>query len=526
MPDSSQTTPGATLGSNLTLRFTDMAYGGDAVGRLGSDGVAVFAWPGIQGEEATVRITEERRNLLRGQVVTIHDASPYRVEPPCPYFGPCGGCQWQHISYEGQLRFKNAILQTQLSRLGGLTDPASVMAAPIPSSHEYNYRNTSHFAIDPSTKSIGYFKRDSHTVVSVETCPISNAGINAMIPLVNSLLQSAEAAPQATEIGRRVMRVWHITVRHSERTGQTLLILHTRAEGRAVSRQPRRGQAHTSSRPDVGPGLEPDSSAGAEIPLVRREARRVISRFPGEVNGSPLALTAVEIMEDGTINLLGATRAAGSLFTEAAADMVSGRLVSAEVGGQEIAQPLGSWVETLGGRHYWVAPEAFFQANTGSAEALLSEVLGHVPAKTRLVVDAHAGVGTFGLAIAPRARRVLMFETSNAAIASGRWTALAADVKNVEFQHGKAETLLARLPADEKPDLVVLDPPRTGCHPNLLKEIDARQVPLLIYVSCDPSTLARDIKLLSPSYDVTTARTVDMFPQTFHIETVAVLERK
>jgi 23S rRNA (uracil1939-C5)-methyltransferase len=118
-----------------------------------------------------------------------------------------------------------------------------------------------------------------------------------------------------------------------------------------------------------------------------------------------------------------------------------------------------------------------------------------------------------------------MFETSNAAIASGRWTALASDVNNVEFQHGKAETLLSRLPAGEKPDLVVLDPPRTGCHPDLLKEIDARQVPLIIYVSCDPSTLARDIKLLSPSYSVTSARLVDMFPQTFHIEAVAVLER-
>src|SRR5262249_23931147 len=101
-----------------------------------------------------------------------------------------------------------------------------------------------------------------------------------------------------------------------------------------------------------------------------------------------------------------------------------------------------------------------------------------------------------------------------------------SNVQNVEFRQGRAETLLTRLRRDEQPDLILLDPPRSGCHPDLLTEIARRQIPRVIYVSCDPSTLARDIKLLAPNYSLTSARVVDMFPQTFHLETVAVLDRQ
>ena len=529
MPERAPSNNTPDVGEQITLRFTDMAYGGDAVGRLEQSGIAVFAWPGIEGEKALVEITANRKNLLRGLVTEVLDASPFRTDPPCPYFGPCGGCQWQHVSYEGQLSFKHNILSSQLTRLGGISDPTNVLEPPIPSPDQYHYRNTSHFALDPATRTLGYFKRDSHSVVPVDECPISNEGVNRIIPLVNSILQNAPTDPTPGVPGmpaRGVMRVWHVTVRHSESTGQTLLVFHTRSEGRAVPRY-RSGQrgGHTPSRPDTGPSLEPDATASPDIPLVRREVRRSIQQLSKGSIGEPLALTVVEVMEDGTIKLLGATRAAGAMATEAAADMVSGRLVSVGVSGEDIGQPLGAWVETLGGKHYWVAPEAFFQANTGAADALLSEVLARVPSKLTFVVDAHAGVGTFGLALSGRAKRVLMFETSNAAIASGRWTALASDVKNAEFQQGKAETLLTKLPDSDRPDLIVLDPPRTGCHPGLLKAIEDRAIPLLVYVSCDPSTLARDIKILSPSYRLESARVVDMFPQTFHIETVAVLSR-
>jgi 23S rRNA (uracil1939-C5)-methyltransferase len=147
-----------------------------------------------------------------------------------------------------------------------------------------------------------------------------------------------------------------------------------------------------------------------------------------------------------------------------------------------------------------------------------------VPGKVGLLVDAHAGVGLFAISLHERATEAICFEPNSAAIVAGRWTAVASNAVNVAFRQGRAETLLARMPHAQQPDLILLDPPRSGCHPDLLAEITRRRIPRIVYVSCDPSTLARDIKSLSGSYALSSARLVDMFPQTFHLETVAVLD--
>jgi 23S rRNA (uracil1939-C5)-methyltransferase len=501
-----------------------MAYGGDAVGRA-EDGLAVFAWPGIEGEQARVRVTERRPNLLRGVVEEVIEPSALRAAPPCPYFGSCGGCQWQHIVYDGQVGFKHKIVRTQLSRTGGVADLDRLLEPAIASPVAFGYRNTSHFTIDPATRSLGYFRRDSHTIIPVETCPISNRGINAAIPLVNSLLAEAPEEELVRE-GRGIMRVWGVTVRHSEGTGHTVVVFQTRAGGAARPRRGRGGRrASEPARPDMGPGPQPETRT--DVPMVRRQVRRAISGLYSMLDerGEPLALTLVEAMEDGTINMLGATKAAATLAADTAADALTGSLLKIEKGTKAIiGPPLGAWTETLGGRHYWVAPEAFFQANTPAAELLLADVLRHIPQALGLLVDAHAGVGTFALAAAARAKQVLAFETNGSAVDSGRWSADVSNVHNIEFRHGRAEMLLQRLHKDEQPDLLVLDPPRSGCHPDLLAEIGRRMIPRIVYVSCDPSTLARDIKALSANYSLASARVVDMFPQTFHIETVAVLE--
>src|ERR1043165_6415740 len=154
------------MDENPEVYFTDMAYGGDAVGRLEESGVAVFAWPGIKGERARVHITNRRTNLVRGVVEDVLEPSPLRTEPPCPYFGLCGGCQWQHIDYGGQVHFKHDILRGQLTRIGGVADPDAVLQPPIASPRAFGYRNTSHFAIAMPQRALGYFKRDTHSVIS------------------------------------------------------------------------------------------------------------------------------------------------------------------------------------------------------------------------------------------------------------------------------------------------------------------------------------------------------------------------
>jgi 23S rRNA (uracil1939-C5)-methyltransferase len=528
MPDRSPTEPSGSL----RVTFTGMAYGGDAVGRDPDTDIAVFAWPAMAGEEAEVSVTSRRSNLLRGAVTEIITPSPLRTAAPCPYFGECGGCQWQHIEYEGQLRFKHEILRDQLARFGGVQGVEGLLREPLASPSQFSYRNTSHFALEPASHSLGYFRRESHSVLAVDSCPISSEGINALIPLVNRALGLAVPPETWQREPKGIMSVWNVSIRSSDATGHAVVVLHSRsAKARTNARSHRglRGHQTTTSRPDVGP-VDLPAEVRATLHLPRREVRRFFSSAAAERGEDwPKSLAVVEVMDDGTVNLLWESRGASSLATEAKAEALSGVSLSASAAhgqgqsGLERA-PLGGWVERLGDLLYWVAPDAFFQVNTAAAELLLTEVGQHVPSGLGLLVDAHSGVGTFALALAGRAQRVLGFETDQSAVASARWTAGVHRIANTEFRQGQAEVLMQRLPPDDVPDVVILDPPRAGCHPQLLAEITRRRPQRLVYISCDPSTLSRDIKALSGSYALTSARVIDMFPQTYHLETVAVLQ--
>ncbi|HET9493581.1 MAG TPA: class I SAM-dependent RNA methyltransferase [Chloroflexia bacterium] len=506
------------------VRFTGMAYGGDAVGRDPESGIAVFGWPAIEGETAVLDIVSRGKSHLRGVVTSLEEAAPSRRVPPCPYFGACGGCQWQHIAYEQQVAFKHDILRSQLARLGGIADPDAILREPVGSPAPYGYRNTSHFALSVESRTVGYHRRDSHGIIPVLECPISSPGINAVLPFVNSVLAMAvgpgEPAPE-----RGAMQVWKVSVRASDATGHTLLVFHSRS--RTAPTRSQRGRHRPVERPEQGPtdvGADGDSTP---ILLTRREVRRAVAA-ESQAGGllADRALIAVEVMDDGTVNRLGETRSASSAAGDALADVLGGSQIGQGVmrTAQEGGPPLGAWVERLAGRHYWVAPDAFFQANTPVAERMLAEVIEHVGARGGAMIDAHAGVGTFSIAIAEQAAHVYAFETDSAAVHSARWNASAHNLRTVSVQQGRAEQLLPRLAWSVKLELALLDPPRAGCHPALLTELGKREVPRIIYVSCDPSTLARDIKVLAPKYRLVSARMFDMFPQTYHIETVAVLD--
>ncbi len=506
------------------VHFTGMAYGGDAVGRDPDTGIAVFGWPSIEGETATLDIVSRGKSHQRGVVTALEEVAPSRRVPPCPYFGACGGCQWQHIDYAQQVAFKHDILRSQLTRLGGIAEPDLILREPVGSPAAFGYRNTSHFALSAESRTVGYHRRDSHRIIPVLDCPISVEGINALLPFVNSVLAQA-IGPEEPAPERGAMRVWKVSVRSSEATGHTLLVFHSRSRA-ASPRQPS-GRQRAVQRPDDGP-LDVDAGGDhAPLLLSRREVRRAVTaeaQQGGMLSGK--AVIAVEVMDDGTVNRLGETRSSSSATGDALADVLMGSQIGEGVRrtSQEGGPPLGAWVERLSDRNYWVAPDAFFQANTAVAEKMLDEVLEHVGARKGAMLDAHAGVGTFSIPLAGQAAQVYAFETDSAAVHSARWNAAAHNLRNINVQQGRAEQLIQRLAWSIKLDVALLDPPRAGCHPALLAELARREVPRFVYVSCDPSTLARDIKALAPKYRLVSARMFDMFPQTYHIETVAVLD--
>lgn len=537
-----------TPGDSIHLILTDMAYGGEAVGR--NEGTVVFAWGGIAGEQVTARVDRVKRDLAWATVTAVVAPSPHRVAPSCPYFGPCGGCQWQHIDYTGQLDYKTAILREQLRRFGGL-DPATLDAAVQPAAgmdEPWRYRNVAHFQIDPVSRKLGYFRRNSHQVVPIETCPISDPGVNALLGSLQELFATEAQAPgdlpanvsavdlEAVRRGqmpihvreRKVtgLPVWQVTIRTGAPPAgdgdpdapwggrEMVVLLHTLGG----EPPPRRGR-----------GRSPDEEAPRTAVLLNRKGlRRWVTALPGHVS-------VVELQQDGTLELLAETAAAAAAAGEDASQQtvpgrVSGsRRAAATVAAADLPEPPPGVVrQRLDSTRYWVAPQAFFQVNNRQAETILALVRAALPGPVDLLVDAYSGVGAFALALldSGHARQVIAIESDWAAVESARWTAHVAEVppEKLRLERGRVEEVLPTLAV--APGAVLLDPPRAGCAPGLLRHLLAHPVPRLVYVSCDPSTLARDLRTLAPAYTLHRVQVVDMFPQTYHIEAVAVIEAR
>lgn len=374
---------------------------------------------GIPGERVIVSVTypeprqvrrKKRRRSPPPQVrlVRVLTPSPWRTEARCPHFGVCGGCQFQHITYERQLEIKREMVAELLRSEGGFVEPP--VLPTLPCAVPWNYRNHMRFSVNREGQ-VGLTARGSHRVIPLENCPIAHPTINRALKV---LAQTPQPRPQAL-------------VRCGAHTGQLLL-------------QP-------VPAPEVRASLE---AAG------------------------------LDVHEE-------------------------------------------TFEEELAGQRFLVRPSSFFQTNTAQAEQMAALVLRGLqvgPGVT--VVDAYSGVGTFALLLAQRAGRVIGIEESASAVRDARFN--AREAPNVEMLQGKTEELLPRL--TERIDGLVLDPPRQGCQQPVLDALVIQKVPRVVYVSCDPATLARDLKYLcqtSAAYRLLEVQPLDMFPQTAHIECVAVL---
>jgi 23S rRNA (uracil1939-C5)-methyltransferase len=383
-----------------TLTLTDMAYEGHAIGRL--DELVVFAEYGIPGEEVIVEIYKKTATYANARVIEVLQASPYRIEPPCQYFGLCGGCHWQHITYEHQLELKQHVVQEQLRRIGRFeTQPVN---ETIAAENPWGYRN--HLRLSAGRLGdIGFMRRGSHRFLKIDKCLIADPKINEAI----TLFQGKGAGLHQVEL------------RAGVNTGDFM--------------------------------VQPD--------MTKREPK---------------------------------------------------------------APPTSKvYRESLLGHEFQVSAPSFFQSNTPQAERLAQLVREKLdPQPDELLLDAYGGVGTFAALFAADVREVIGIEESPAAVADA--TLNLAGLPNVRYIEGKVEAVLPDL--TEQPDAVILDPSRVGCHPDVIDAILRLAPRKLVYVSCDPSTLARDLRLLvDGGYDLLDVTPLDMFPQTYHIESVANLRR-
>jgi 23S rRNA (uracil1939-C5)-methyltransferase len=462
----------------LLLTIEKLIYGGDGLARLPADspaatdrnrGKAVFLPFVLAGEKVEASITERKPGFARARPEAIVEPSPHRILPACPYFSQCGGCHYQHTTYEHQLAIKKEILRETLRRFAKLELPCEIELHPSP---PWNYRNRSRFRVQTQPQfSTGYFKLASHELLSVEQCPISS-------PLINRGLAALWQSGRSGKVPKGVREVEFFA-----NADDTQLLV------------------------DVG-------CAG--------EARRAAVRVWAE----ELCAALPEI-------------AGAVAFREA---NPGDRKKSA----QEILVSVGAAHLTYQTQSaaYRVSAGSFFQTNRHLTDELVKIVTAGRSGD--LALDLYAGVGLFSTTLACDFRHIVSVEPSQTSTADLSYN----QPKNGETFQGTAEQYLERRedpgrpdsvrsdpgrpvknaavtpPVLRQPDLVVIDPPRSGLGEPVARLLAKLASPRITYVSCDPATLARDlVPLLAAGYRVENVHLIDLFPQTYHLETVVQLAK-
>ncbi|HET9533489.1 MAG TPA: class I SAM-dependent RNA methyltransferase, partial [Blastocatellia bacterium] len=401
---------GPSRGDIIEVTTERMAYGGDAVTHF--EGLTVFIPLAAPEERLRVRITERKKRFARATILEIISPSPSRREPPCRYFGQCGGCQLQHLSYDAQLEAKAGFVRDALSRIARIDWPHEI---PVRRAREFEYRARAQIKVErqsadrPGDLKIGFNRTGSHDVCDVAECPVLTPEMNAALSTLRSglVLVSSEETPSKIEMA----------------AGQT------------------------------GVAVEPEI-AGLRRREIERSARGATYRF------------------DAT---------------------------------------------------------TFFQVNPFLLEDLIDEATKG--ASGRLAIDLYAGVGLFTIQLARAFDRVIGVESGPEAARFARLNIEASSAANIDFYQLRVETWLNRYAAAvaktgaERPDLVLLDPPRNGAI-EAAGPIIALGPERVVYVACDPTTMARDLRVMIDSgYQIERIAALDLFPQTYHIETVVSLER-
>lgn len=458
-------------GDIIELELNDLAYGGDAVGR--HEGRAIFVPGGLPGELVRARLMRERANYARATLVSVLRPSPDRVEPRYPELGESGGFQWQHLAYPAQLQWKSRIVRQLLMRIGKFNDPQVMPTIGMPQSADpWRYRTVAQFAVSHDG-AIGFRRMESHDVLDMEECPIVHPRLDALYQATRDCLRSRWGNDVARITERFTLRV-AVGAPGEHASGPLVLAgAHTYRDGPG-------GLLTIEARPGapLGPSGGADAIASGLLADIPGLAGVVILGLPGG----------------------------------------RGRVIA----GQDFVH------ERVLNRVFRISAGSFFQVNPTQTPVLVEQALAALhPMPSDVVLDGYSGAGLFSLFLAEHAAHVRAIESQPSAVADARASALLNGVTNVLAQEGLLERVLGTMRRQrERIDLALIDPPRSGCLPRALIELAGMEPRAIVYISCDPSTLARDLRILCDNgYMLRTVQPVDMFPFTSHIECVVTVER-
>jgi 23S rRNA (uracil1939-C5)-methyltransferase len=497
-------------GDELELEVQALAYGGEGVARVGDEGYVVFVAGAVPGDRVLAQVYERKRSYAHARAVQILRPSQERIPPRASH----PGVAWQVLPYERQLEVKREQVEDALRRIGRLA--GFELEPPLRAVQEWRYRNKLEY-------SFGHAPPGASAAPAGAEAPAGAGGLvcgfhaparwNQVVHIDDCLLASElsnRARTAAYEWCREQgLRAWERSARPARGAS---------AE-RATARSTRRGDADEERLARTGPG--PDGRALLRN-LVVREGRRT-----GMLQVR-LVTTAGELDADGfaraLVDGLGEAALSGVLWTR------SRQLGETTAGGEtELLWGEEELSERICGLDLRIPPEAFLQTNTEMAEALYGVAAEYAAlGGSERVLDLYCGLGTIGLALARDAGQVWGLELSPEAVAGARAAALRNGVTNARFQAGEARRALEGLVAAAgRPDVLVVDPPRAGLGRRVTERVIAAAPGRIVYVSCNPTTLAADAALMvEAGWTLRRVRPVDMFPQTHHIECVALLERR
>lgn len=476
-------------GEIIELKIEKLTYGGEGIGR--ADGIAVFVPDTAAGDVIKAEVVSVKKNMAKATVKEIITSSESRVKPFCPLANACGGCQWQHITYNEQLRAKKKIVEECMRKIAGIDVPVKDV---IGSDEVTEYRCKVQYPVQQTKVSkrflAGYYRKNTHDIVNIKFCPIQPRIIDDIAEFLRKKAQELNLTAYNEKTGKGLIR--HFVFRYSQTNKDLLLTV----------------VINDKQNNDI----------------VEELCFWAKKQFP-EIKGV-------------LVN-----------FNTCKSNLIMGSKTEL-VEGQDFIE------EVLGEKNFRISAESFFQVNPLTAEKMFSEVrkiienrsLRHQPCRhseeqsdvriSRLtpqddedikpsILDVYAGSGSFSMFVSDLASEITAVEESESSVKDGLENLQRNKINNISFIKGDAESVLKKLEDENKKfDVVILDPPRKGCSEQVIESVKNLAGNLLIYISCNPSTLARDVKLLNDKFTPEFIQPVDMFCHTYHVESILVMTKR
>ncbi len=454
----------------LELNIDKMAYGGQGIARL--DGFVIFVKGAIPGDRLKAQVFKKKKGYAEARLLDLIEPSPDRIQPPCPYVGYCGGCQWQMLSYEKQLEYKKEQIAESMNHIGTIKD--IVVRDVIPSENRFAYRNKMEFSFSdrrwflPSEldkkETEGGLALGLHVpgtfskVIDIDACLLQQENGNRILREVKEYVRNCGVPVYGIKSHVGYWRF--LALRYSTAFDQWMVNIVT-----------------TDDRPDI-----------------------------------------IKPLADGLLRKIGNIKSVVNNITQSKASVAVGESERIVAGEKYIEDKIGAF-------NFRISSNSFFQTNSLGAQSLYQTVLNYADfSGNEKVLDLYSGTGTIPIFLADRVSAVTGIEINESAVQDARKNCINNGIQNCDFICGDMREKLASI--SHKPDALIIDPPRAGMHKDVLAKVLELSPEKIVYVSCNPATMARDTGQLVRDYEVVEIQPVDMFPHTYHIEAVAKLRKR